>query len=122
MSYSYIEKKRIRKEFGTLPNILDVPYLLAVQINSYKQFLQKELTSEHRNDIGLESVFKSVFPIFSISGYSELHYINYVFGDLIFDENECRIRGATYAVPLRVRLKLVLYDRDFPPYLLYVMS
>jgi DNA-directed RNA polymerase subunit beta len=114
MSYSYIEKKRIRKEFGTLPNILDVPYLLAVQINSYKQFLQKELTSEHRNDIGLESVFKSVFPIFSISGYSELHYINYVFGDLIFDENECRIRGATYAVPLRVRLKLVLYDRDFP--------
>ncbi|WP_395946129.1 DNA-directed RNA polymerase subunit beta [Caedibacter taeniospiralis] len=114
MSYSYAEKKRIRKEFGNLPNILDVPYLLAVQVNSYKEFLQQDVKPQSRKNIGLEAAFKSVLPIVSVSGYSELHYVNYRLGEPVFDENECGIRGVTYAAPLRVKLRLVVYDKDAP--------
>ncbi|MBK2125560.1 DNA-directed RNA polymerase subunit beta [Fangia hongkongensis] len=114
MPYSYAEKKRIRKEFGNLPNILDVPYLLAIQVNSYKEFLQRDAKVKDRKDIGLEAAFKSVFPIVSLSGYSELHYVSYRLGEPVFDENECHIRGVTYAAPLRVKLRLVIYDKDAP--------
>ncbi|GGG04226.1 MULTISPECIES: DNA-directed RNA polymerase subunit beta [Cysteiniphilum] len=114
MSYSYAEKKRIRKEFGNLPNILDVPYLLAVQVNSYKEFLQQDVKAQNRKNNGLEAAFKSVFPIASVSGYSELHYVSYRLGEPVFDENECSIRGVTYAAPLRVKLRLVIYDKDAP--------
>ncbi|WP_440683364.1 DNA-directed RNA polymerase subunit beta [Cysteiniphilum halobium] len=114
MSYSYAEKKRIRKEFGNLPNILDVPYLLAVQVNSYKEFLQQDVKAQSRKNNGLEAAFKSVFPIASVSGYSELHYVSYRLGEPVFDENECSIRGVTYAAPLRVKLRLVIYDKDAP--------
>ncbi len=114
MPYSYAEKKRIRKEFGNLPNILDVPYLLAIQVNSYKEFLQQEVKPQVRKNIGLEAAFKSVFPIASASGYSELHYVSYRLGESTFDENECSIRGVTYAAPLRVKLRLVVYDKDAP--------
>ncbi len=114
MPYSYAEKKRIRKEFGKLPNILDVPYLLTVQKDSYQAFLQRGLKAEKRDNIGLEAAFKSVFPIISVSGYAELHYVDYLLRDPVFDENECRIRGVTYAVSLRVKLRLVIYDRESP--------
>ncbi|WP_119344125.1 DNA-directed RNA polymerase subunit beta [Facilibium subflavum] len=114
MPYSYAEKKRIRKEFGSLPNILDVPYLLAVQVDSYKQFLQKDEAPKSRKEIGLEAAFKSVFPITSLSGYSELHYVSYKLGEPAFDENECHIRGVSYAAPLRVKLRLVIYDKEAP--------
>ena len=114
MSYSYAEKKRIRKEFGNLPNILDVPYLLAVQVKSYKEFLQQDVKPQSRKDKGLEAAFQSVFPIASVSGYSELHYVSYRLGEPGFDENECSVRGVTYAAPLRVKLRLVMYDKDTP--------
>ena len=112
MPYSYAEKKRIRKEFGNLPNILDVPYLLAIQVNSYKEFLQQNVKPQARRSNGLEAAFKSVFPIISVSGYSELHYVSYRLGEPVFDETECGIRGVTYAAPLRVKLRLVIYDKD----------
>ena len=92
MPYSYAEKKRIRKEFGNLPNILDVPYLLTVQVNSYREFLQQDTKPQTRKDRGLEAAFKSVFPIASVSGYSELHYVSYRLGEPAFDENECHIK------------------------------
>ena len=114
MPYSYAEKKRIRKEFGMLPDILEVPYLLAVQVNSYQQFLQRDLKPKQRKNLGLEAAFRSVFPIVSLSGYSELHYVSYRFGELAFDENECRIRGVTYGAPLRVKLRLVIYNKEAP--------
>ena len=114
MPYSYAEKKRIRKEFGNLPNILDVPYLLTVQVNSYREFLQQDTKPQTRKDRGLEAAFKSVFPIASVSGYSELHYVSYRLGEPAFDENECHIRGVTYAAPLRVKLRLVIYDKEAP--------
>jgi DNA-directed RNA polymerase subunit beta len=112
MSYSYAEKKRVRKEFGNLPNILDVPYLLAIQVNSYKDFLQQDTKAKNRKDVGLEAALKSVFPIVSLSGSSEIHYVDYHLGEFLFNENECNIRGLTYSAPLRVKLRLVIYDRD----------
>ncbi|TNF66301.1 MAG: DNA-directed RNA polymerase subunit beta [Gammaproteobacteria bacterium] len=112
MPYSYAEKTRIRKEFGKLPQILDVPYLLSIQVDSYKDFLQRDHKPDDRQDIGLEAAFRSVFPVTSVSGYTELHYVNYRFGPVVFDENECRIRGLTYSAPLRVKLRLVIYDKE----------
>ena len=112
MPYSYADKKRVRKEFGILPDILEVPYLLAVQVNSYQNFLQRNLEPKQRKKIGLEAAFKSVFPIVSLSGYSELHYVSYKFSKLAFDENECRIRGITYGASLRVQLRLVIYNKE----------
>ena len=114
MPYSYAEKTRIRKEFGHLPQILDVPYLLSIQVDSYKGFLQADAKPNHRKEIGLEAAFKSVFPITSVSGYTELHYVSYRLGHVVFDENECRIRGLTYSAPLRVKLRLVIYDKEAP--------
>ena len=72
MAYSYTEKKRIRKDFGKLPSVMDVPYLLAIQIDSYRKFLQEGLDAEGRHDIGLHAAFKSVFPIVSYSGNAAL--------------------------------------------------
>ena len=114
MPYSYAEKKRIRKEFGKLPNILDVPYLLTVQKDSYQSFLQRGISADKKKSIGLEAAFTSVFPIISVSGYAELHYVDYTLREPAFDEDECRIRGITYAVSLRVKLRLVIYDRESP--------
>ncbi|MFT6835499.1 MAG: DNA-directed RNA polymerase subunit beta [Francisellaceae bacterium] len=112
MPYSYAEKKRIRKEFGKLPDILEVPYLLTVQKKSYQNFLQRGLGLDKRKNMGLEAAFNSVFPIISVSGYAELHYVDYELKEPTFDENECRVRGVTYAVSLRVKLRLVVFDRE----------
>ena len=112
MTYSYAEKKRIRKEFGKIPNIIDVPYLLSVQSESYCDFLQRDIAPEKRKPIGLQAAFTSVFPIISVSGYSELHFVSYRLGKPMFNENECNIRGITYASPLRVKLRLVIYDKE----------
>ena len=114
MTGLYAENKRIRKEFGSLPNTLDVPYLLDIQVKSYQAFLQQDKKAKDRKESGLEAAFKSVFPIISLSGYAELHYVSYRLGVPVFDENECHIRGVTYAAPLRVKLRLVIYDKDAP--------
>ncbi len=114
MAYSFTEKKRIRNSFGKAEQVLDVPYLLATQINSYASFLQSGLKPEKRKDQGLHAAFSSVFPIESHNGYAILEYVKYRLGDPAFDVRECQQRGATYAAPLRVLVRLVIYDKDAP--------
>ncbi len=112
MSYSFTEKKRIRNNFGKSTEVLEVPYLLATQINSYAGFLQTGVSPEKRIDSGLHAAFSSVFPIESHSGYAVLEYVRYRLGEPTFDVRECQQRGATYAAPLRVLVRLVIYDKE----------
>jgi len=112
MSYSFTEKKRIRNNFGKSTEVLEVPYLLATQINSYAGFLQSGVSPEKRVDNGLHAAFSSVFPIESHSGYAVLEYVKYRLGEPTFDVRECQQRGATYAAPLRVLVRLVIYDKE----------
>ena len=112
MAYSFTEKKRIRKDFGTLPQIMDVPYLLAIQMDSYEKFLQAGFEGDERLDKGLQAAFKSVFPIVSYSGNAALEYVAYKLGKPAFDVKECQMRGVTYAVPLRVKIRLIIYDKE----------
>ncbi len=114
MAYSFTEKKRIRKNFGKRPGILEVPFLLATQIDSYKFFLQADRKPKEREDVGLHAAFKSVLPIESYNGHAVLEYVSYRLGEPVFDVRECHLRGATYAAPLRVLLRLVIYDKDAP--------
>ncbi|MDP5031663.1 MAG: DNA-directed RNA polymerase subunit beta [Paraglaciecola sp.] len=111
MVYSYSEKKRIRKDFGKRPQVLEIPYLLSIQLDSFKKFIDLDTDGQH----GLEAAFRSVFPIKSYSGNAELQYVSYRLGDPIFDVKECQIRGVTYSAPLRVKLRLVLFDREAAP-------
>ena len=112
MSYSFTEKKRIRNNFGKSTEVLEVPYLLATQINSYAGFLQSGVSPDKRAGIGLHAAFSSVFPIDSHSGYAVLEYVKYRLGEPTFDVRECQQRGATYAAPLRVLVRLVIYDKE----------
>ncbi len=112
MAYSFTEKKRIRKNFGKRPTILEVPYLLAIQVDSYKKFLQTDKSIEERADRGLHAAFKSVFPIVSYSGNAALEYVSYRLGTPVFDVKECQMRGLTYAAPIRVLVRLVIYDKE----------
>ncbi len=111
-SYSFTEKKRIRKDFGKHRSILKVPFLLAIQVDSYRAFLQGDVESSQRKDIGLHGALKSVFPIVSYSGNAALEYVGYKLGEPMFDERECRQRGMSYGAPLRVTVRLVIYDRE----------
>ena len=112
MAYSYTEKKRIRKDFGKLPHVMDVPYLLAIQLDSYKKFTQQGIPAAERGEHGLHAAFKSIFPIVSYSGNAALEYVDYVLGAPAFDVNECQLRGVTFSVPLRVKVRLIIYDKD----------
>jgi DNA-directed RNA polymerase subunit beta len=112
MAYSYTEKKRIRKDFGKLPQVMDVPYLLAIQLDSYYDFLQQGRAPEERLETGLHAAFKSVFPIESFSGNAALEYVSYRFGTPAFDVKECQLRGVTYSAPLRVKVRLIIYDKE----------
>jgi DNA-directed RNA polymerase subunit beta len=112
MTYSFTEKKRIRKDFRKQVETLEVPYLLATQIDSYRQFLQAEAAPDRRADLGLHAAFRSVFPMMSYSGSAALEYVSYRLDEPVFDEKECRVRGMTYAAPLKVKTKLVIYDRE----------
>src|SRR5690554_4181347 len=112
MAYSYTEKKRIRKDFGKLPQVMDVPYLLAIQLDSYYDFLQQDRSPEERMEVGLHAAFKSVFPIESFSGNAALEYGSYRFGTPAFDVKECQLRGVTYSAPLRVKVRLIIYDKE----------
>ena len=108
MVYSFSEKKRIRKDFGKRPQVLDIPYLLSIQLDSFKKFIDVHGDT----NVGLEAAFSSVFPIKSYSGNSELQYVSYRLGEPVFDVRECQIRSVTYSAPLRVKLRLVLFDKD----------
>ncbi len=112
MAYSYTEKKRIRKDFGKLPRVMDIPYLLAIQVESYKEFLQDKVDPAERINKGLHTAFQSVFPIVSYSGNASLEYVSYRLGKPPFDVKECQLRSVTYAVPLRVKVRLVIYDKE----------
>jgi len=114
MAYSYTEKKRFRKDYSTRLSILDVPNLLAIQVNSYRDFLQEGIAPEKYSDRGLHAAFKSVFPISSYSGNAALEYVGYRLARPTFDVKECQQRGLTFAAPLRVRVRLVIYERDTP--------
>ena len=114
MSYSYTEKKRIRKSFGKRPQILDVPPLLDIQTSSYRKFLQLDIPPDQRENVGLHGAFQSVFPLESYSGNVVLEYVGYRLGQPVFDVKECQLRGMTYAAPLHVKLRLVIYDKEAP--------
>ena len=114
MAYTFTEKKRIRKDFGKRPSVLKVPNLLATQVNSYQDFLQMGVVADERGAKGLHAAFESVFPIKSHTGMAELQYVSYRLGTPSFDVKECQLRGVTYAAPLRVKMRLVIYDKDAP--------
>jgi DNA-directed RNA polymerase subunit beta len=114
MAYTFTEKKRIRKDFGKQASILEVPYLLAIQLDSYSKFLQDGIDNETRADMGLHAALKSVFPIVSYSGNAQLEYVSYRLGTPTFDVRECQLRGMTYSAPLRVKVRLVIYDKEAP--------
>jgi len=112
MAYSFTEKKRIRKDFGKLAEVMQMPYLLSIQVDSYDKFLQLGKSAAEREDIGLHAAFRSVFPIASYSGNAALEYVDYRLGEPAFDVKECVLRGSTYAAPLRVKVRLIIYDKE----------
>ncbi|MDC9725573.1 MAG: DNA-directed RNA polymerase subunit beta [Gammaproteobacteria bacterium] len=114
MAYTFTEKKRIRKDFGKRPSILNVPNLIATQVDSYQEFLQQGISADERASKGLHAAFSSVLPIKSHTGKAELQYVSYRLGTPSFDVKECQLRGVTYAAPLRVKMRLVIYDKDAP--------
>ena len=114
MAYSYTEKKRIRKSFAKGAAVLDAPFLLATQIESFASFLQAEALPAQRANQGLQAAFTSIFPISSHSGNARLEFVHYLLGEPAFDVKECQQRGLTFAAPLRARVRLVLMDKEAP--------
>ena len=112
MAFSFTEKKRIRKDFGKLSQTMELPYLLAIQVDSYNKFLQVGKDAIERAESGLHAAFKSVFPIVSYSGSAALEYVDYKLGEPAFDVKECTLRSITYAAPLRVKVRLIIYDKE----------
>ena len=112
MTYSFTEKKRLRKDFGSMPKVMDIPYLLAIQLDSYRKFTQPDTPVDERGDYGLHAAFRSVFPITSYSGNAALEYVDYSLGTPVFDVEECVLRGTTYACALRVKVRLIIYDKE----------
>ena len=109
---SFTGRKRVRKSFGRIPTVTPMPNLIEVQKNSYECFLQREVTKQERIDAGLQEVFKSVFPIQDFSERGTLEFVDYEFEDPKYDVEECQQRGMTYAAPLKVTLRLVVWDID----------
>ncbi len=112
MAQSLTGRKRIRKTFGRIPEIAQLPNLIEVLKNSYDAFLQKDVPVAERRSIGLQEVFKSVFPIRDFSDRAELQFIRYELEEPKYDVEECEQRGMTYAAPLKVTLRLVVWDVD----------
>jgi DNA-directed RNA polymerase subunit beta len=110
--YSYTERKRIRKSFGKRQSVLDVPYLLTMQRDSYVAFLQQDTPPSQRKPEGLQAAFLSAFPIVSHNGFVEMKFIEYTMGKPAFDVRECQQRGLTYGVAVRARLQMIIYDRE----------
>ena len=112
MSERLLANRRVRKNFGKIPKIVDIPNLIAVQQESFNRFLQKDVPPEKRRDIGLQAVFKSVFPIKDFTGTASLEFVSYRFGEVKHSVQECMHRGMTYEIPLRITVRLVVYDID----------
>ncbi len=111
-TYSHAEKKRFRKSFGKLEDKMQIPNLLDIQLKSYQQFLQNNVSEDDRGERGLHVAFKSVFPIHSYSGNASLDYISYKLGEPAFNVRECKLRGLTYSAPLRVKIRLTIYEKE----------
>jgi DNA-directed RNA polymerase subunit beta len=112
MVQSFTGKKRIRKSFGRIPEAVTMPNLIEVQRSSYEQFLQREVRPAQRRDEGIEAVFKSVFPIKDFNERAVLEYVSYEFEDPKYDMEECIQRDMTYAAPLKVKLRLIVFESD----------
>ncbi|MEW5911205.1 MAG: DNA-directed RNA polymerase subunit beta [Thermodesulfobacteriota bacterium] len=112
MSQATNGSMRVRKNFGKISKIIDIPNLIDMQKQSYERFLQMEVSPDQRREIGLQSVFKSVFPIRDFSGTSSLEFVSYAFGEVKYDVDECLARGMTYEAPLKLTVRLVVYDQD----------
>jgi DNA-directed RNA polymerase subunit beta len=104
--------RRVRKDFSKIPSIVEIPNLIEIQQQSYEQFLQNDVSPERREDIGLQAVFKSVFPIADYNGNATLEFHSYHFGDPKYTVEECHDRGMTFAIPLKVTLRLKVVDND----------
>ena len=111
MTFSFTEKKRIRKDFGKQKPALDVPDLLTLQVESYDKFLQNDIDPDKRKNIGLQAAFKNLFPIESFSKNARLEFVSYRLEESEFNVRECQLRGLSYAAPLRVKTKLITYDK-----------
>ncbi|MGA8052042.1 MAG: DNA-directed RNA polymerase subunit beta [Burkholderiales bacterium] len=114
MTYSLTERKRIRKSFAKRASVLDVPFLIATQLESYTAFLQAHVSPERRKNEGLQAAFTSIFPISSHSGNARLEFVSFALGEPPFDVKECQQRGLTYASPLRAKVRLVIMDKEAP--------
>jgi DNA-directed RNA polymerase subunit beta len=114
MTYSLTERKRIRKSFAKRASVLNVPFLIATQLESYTAFLQASVAPEKRKSEGLQAAFMSIFPISSHSGNARLEFVSFVLGEPPFDVKECQQRGLTYASPLRAKVRLVIMDKEAP--------
>ena len=112
MSYSFTEKKRIRKSFAKRIGALPIPFLLSTQLESYSAFLQADKLPEQRINDGLQAAFHSIFPIESHNKYARLDFVSYSLGMPPFDVKECQQRGLTYASPIRARVRLTLFDKE----------
>ena len=114
MTYSYTEKKRIRKSFAKRANELGVPFLLATQLESFTAFLQAAVPPSQRKNQGLQAAFSSIFPIVSHSGNARLEFVSYALAEPAFDVKECQQRGLTFASALRSKVRLIILDREAP--------
>ena len=107
-----IHNVRFRKNFGRIENIIDIPNLIDMQKQSYERFLQKGVGPDRREKVGLQGVFQSVFPIRDFSGMSSLEFVRYSFGEVKYEVTECLQRGMTYDVPVKITVRLIVYDLD----------
>ncbi|MCI6531332.1 MAG: DNA-directed RNA polymerase subunit beta [Mesosutterella sp.] len=114
MSYSFTEKKRIRKSFANRPSVLAVPPLLDIQLRSYADFLQADVKPNARKDIGLQAAFNSIFPVSSHNGLARLSFVSYDLAKPEFDVAECQLRGLSFCSRLRAKIRLEIYDRESP--------
>ena len=112
MAYSIANNHLLRKHFQEIKRIIDIPNLIDIQKNSYQRFLQAELPPSARQNIGLEAVFRSVFPIKDFSETCSLEYVSYTLGTPKYDVEECHQRGMTFAAPMKVKVRLVVWDVD----------
>jgi len=112
MAFQVANNLRFRRSFGRIRKIIDLPYLIEIQKNSYDLFLQKEVAPMERQGLGLQEVFKSVFPIKDFNETASLEFVSYSLGEPKYDVEECHQRGMTYAAPLKVTVQLVLWDVD----------
>ena len=112
MSFSYTEKKRVRRSFEKISSVMDLPNLLSTQLESYEAFLQKDTDSLKRKNQGLQAVINSIFPIESHNGNARMEFSFYELGEPVFDERECKLKGITYEASLHIRCNLFFIDKE----------